>query len=309
MTARPLFTKSIQRGAISQFARRHVSTTAPKLLAAANESGDVLFTGEMTNIYQAIFEQHAKPTGPWETMDAQLSKYVSPNSTVLDLATGPGEPGSTMAKRHADTLFILSDISEDMLSKAKTRAEGLSNVSFALVDMQDLKEIDTESMDGVVCCYGLMFPPNTEQAISEIHRVLKPGGTFITTYWKELPLVSFTNGIMEKILGDTPPPPPINPLSLKEEGHVNKLLENAKLTVVEEEEHEYEFDLSADANFAYLAGVLPILPFLEERGDSDREVARQMFDEEVKAQNYLQSNGEIVVPGNVYKLVLAKKQE
>lgn len=203
---------------------------------------------------------------------------------------------------------ILSDVSEDMLAKAKKRAEGLDNVKFVLSDMQDMKEFDTESMDSVVCCYGLMFPPNVDQAVSEIARVLKPGGTFITTYWKELPAVDFTNSIMEKILGGNAPPPPINPLSLKEPGLVNKLLTDANLVVTDEEEYEYSFDLSNDDTKAFMIGVFPILPFLEERAESDREVARQMFEEFVKENNYLQPDGEYVIPGNIYQLVVAKKE-
>lgn len=291
------------------FFRRYVSTTTPLLFSKSpQEQGDVLFSGEQAAIYAAVFEQHAQPTGPWETMDSMLTKYAPPNSTVMDLATGPGEPGVTMAKRHSDMRFILSDVSPDMIEKAKARAEGLDNVDFSLTDMQEMKGFSNDSLDAVVCCYGLMFPPNVKQAVSEIHRVLKPGGCFITTFWKEMPLVSFTNSIMESLLGGTPPPPPINPLSLKEPGLVNALLTEAQFNVVHEEEHEYPFSLTDNPDFAFDVAVFPIMPFLEERTVSDREVARQMFDSFVKEQNYIQPNGEYVVPGNVYELMVAKKE-
>jgi len=303
MTVRPLVTAFTSLGG-HHIARRHVCSTIPRL--ASKE--DVLFQGIMSTLYQAIFDQHAKPTGPWETIDSKLSKYAGSGSTVLDVATGPGEPGVLMAKRHNDMTFILSDLSEDMLTKAKTRAQGLTNVKFVLSDMQDMKEFEDESMDSVTCCYGLMFPPDVDKAVSEIERVLKPGGTFIATYWKELPMADFTNNIMKSLLGGDAPPPPINPLSLKEPGLVNKLLTNADLKVLEEEEHEYSFDLGSDHDFAFMIGVFPILPFLEERSDSDRQVAIQMFDDFVEEKKYIQADGDYVVPGNVYHLVVAKKE-
>ena len=52
--------------------------------------------------------------------------------------------------------------------------------------MQDLNEWEDASVDVVVCCYGIMFPADKVKALSEVHRVLKPGGKLIATYWLEL---------------------------------------------------------------------------------------------------------------------------
>lgn len=69
-----------RRPLVAEFGRRiacrHVSNTLP--LFAAND--DVLFQGVLADLYQTVFDQHSKPTGPWETMDSKLSKYVPSGS-------------------------------------------------------------------------------------------------------------------------------------------------------------------------------------------------------------------------------------
>ena len=66
---------------------------------------------------------------------------------------------------------------------------------------------------------------------------------------------------------------------------MNTLLVDANFTVVKEEQDTYSFNLSSDPNYAFLVGMFNVLPLLEELGDSEREVAHQMFDEEVKSQS------------------------
>ena len=53
---------------------------------------------------------------------------VSPS--ILDLATGPGEPGTSLAKKFPSGTLTLSDIAPDMVEKAKAfiASEGVLNV-------------------------------------------------------------------------------------------------------------------------------------------------------------------------------------
>ena len=174
------------------------------------------FDGEAAEIYQRIFELHLHPKGPWKMMqDAVHALNLPAGATLLDLATGPGEPGTMIARNRPDMNVILSDISEDMLIKAKERAADCSNVICKQEDMQSLS-FDDHSIDAVTCCYGLMFPEDIQLAFNEINRVLKPGGTLIMTHWQSLGMIQLSKSVMKAIIGRDPPPPPIDPLALSD---------------------------------------------------------------------------------------------
>ena len=65
---------------------------------------------------------------------------------------------------------------------------GLSNVTSRLVpSMENLDVFHDGSFDLVVSCYGLAHTTHPQDALNEIHRVLKPGGTFVASVWENLP--------------------------------------------------------------------------------------------------------------------------
>jgi ubiquinone/menaquinone biosynthesis C-methylase UbiE len=71
------------------------------------------------------------------------------------------------------------DLSPDMLAVAETRAEKMGRpIRFIEGDAQDLPFADG-SFDTVVCTYALCSVPDDARAISDMHRVLKPGGRLI----------------------------------------------------------------------------------------------------------------------------------
>jgi len=107
-----------------------------------------------------------------------------------------------------------------MLDKAKSRINEVSNAQFQLVDMEDMSQFKSGSIDIVTSCYGFMFATNPEKAFGEVFfRVLKPGGTFITTVWVRLIAMELRKDIMTTVLdGNTPPAPPINPMSMAAPG-------------------------------------------------------------------------------------------
>ena len=57
------------------------------------------FDGDAAEVYAVLFEQHLKPTGPWPMMlDYVKSKASDSTLKILDLSTGPGEPGTMIAE-------------------------------------------------------------------------------------------------------------------------------------------------------------------------------------------------------------------
>lgn len=268
------------------------------------------FDGETAAVYGKLVEVHNNPGGPWKMMtDYAASQLKGPSYKILDLATGPGEPGTLLAKQYPDSTITLSDVSEDMLKQASKRSEGLANVIVKQADMQDLP-FDSNHFDLITSCYGYMFPPDKEKAFSETYRVLKKGGSVCLTYWSEVELMMVSKVVMTAILGEAPPPPPINPLSLREPGLVPKYLTAAGFTSIEESTSTYDFDLG-DPEFAYKAVTIPIKPKLDELIEAGKgamiERGKPAFMEEMQKRNLLNEHGQVILKGNKFIMAVAKK--
>ena len=102
----------------------------------------------------------------------------------LDVAAGTGEPGLTIASRAPKGHVTLTDLSPEMLAAAARRAEklGLTNVSFQEAGAEDLPFPDA-TFDSVGCRFAFMFIPDIPKAVSELARVVKPGGRVCTAVW------------------------------------------------------------------------------------------------------------------------------
>ena len=103
--------------------------------------------------------------------------------TILDLASGPGEPAATIAEALPDAQVLATDVADAMVAAATNATSHLSNVKVQLADAQHLEGMRDASYDVVTCCYGYMFPTEKETALAEPLRVLKPGGTLVATTW------------------------------------------------------------------------------------------------------------------------------
>jgi SAM-dependent methyltransferase len=100
---------------------------------------------------------------------------VPEGGVVLDVGAGPGSVTTSLA--HAagrDGLALGVDISEPMLARAVRAAAG-PQVGFLRADAQRLPFRD-ETIDVAVSIAVLQLIPDPAAALSEIARVLKPGG-------------------------------------------------------------------------------------------------------------------------------------
>jgi ubiquinone/menaquinone biosynthesis C-methylase UbiE len=113
---------------------------------------------------------------------------VTPGQTVLDLASGVGEPALSIAERLNDDGFVVAtDLVPAMLTTTRRRAanEGREALGCCAADMEALPFADAV-FDRVVCRLGIMFCPHPEHALAEAHRVLKPGGRAVFLVWGPL---------------------------------------------------------------------------------------------------------------------------
>ncbi|EIE24442.1 S-adenosyl-L-methionine-dependent methyltransferase [Coccomyxa subellipsoidea C-169] len=110
---------------------------------------------------------------------------VKGNPLILDVASGTGEPGISLARQFPNGSVIMTDLADGMIAGAKGRAERLSvkNASFDVADAEDLSQFKDATFDVVTCNCGLMFMPNYERALAEFRRVLKPDGLALMSAW------------------------------------------------------------------------------------------------------------------------------
>jgi protein-L-isoaspartate O-methyltransferase len=103
-----------------------------------------------------------------------------PGSLVLEAGCGVGAQTKIIAAKNPDSRFLSIDISEESLKTAKDTivSLGIHNVEFKQSDIYNLPFKD-ETFDSVIVCFVLEHLHKPVQALMELKRVLKKGGTMI----------------------------------------------------------------------------------------------------------------------------------
>ncbi len=108
----------------------------------------------------------------------RLSKFKP--GTILDIATGTGDFAVAVSKINPRQITGI-DISEGMLNIArkKIQKKGLTHLIKVLKADSENLPFENAAFDAAVVGFGVRNFENLEKGISEIFRVLKPGGIFI----------------------------------------------------------------------------------------------------------------------------------
>ena len=135
-----------------------------------------------------------------KTFSAVKSLSSDP-SRILDLASGPGEPGCTLAAGFPSAVVICSDLAQPMVDLASNRArlKGLSNVKTMLLDLTSMTDIPSASQDVVTAHFVITNIPIVQQALKEINRVIKPGGFLVGTVWQTFSIIPLANEVIREI--------------------------------------------------------------------------------------------------------------
>ncbi len=105
---------------------------------------------------------------------------ISAGQTVIDLGSGAGNDAFIARRLVGESGKVLGiDFTEAMIEKARANAEklGFNNVEFRLGDIDDMP-VTSNYADVIVSNCVLNLVPNKYKVISEMCRVLKPGGHF-----------------------------------------------------------------------------------------------------------------------------------
>jgi enediyne biosynthesis protein CalE5 len=178
---------------------------------------------------------------------------VNSGDKVLDVATGIGEPAISAAKIVGKSGHVTAtDISSEMLAVAEERARstGLHEViEFKQSDAESLELETKQAFNSIICRWGLMFLPNLDNALSNMLRLLVPGGKLAAAVWSEpskVPLISMPINIARQelqapILGQGIP----GPFSLADIDALRKSLEKAGFAEIKSETINVVFEFNS----------------------------------------------------------------
>jgi ubiquinone/menaquinone biosynthesis C-methylase UbiE len=164
----------------------------------------------------------AKCSPGWEKWAAVITAQLAPvgaemiaalriggDQRHLDIASGTGEPGLSIAGLLPSGRVVLTDLVPEMLEVAARRAEanGLANVETVVCSADDLP-FDDASFDTVSVRFGYMFFPDLGRATAEFARVLRPGGRICSSVWVRPEANAWTSIVLQAIAAEVPLPPP-----------------------------------------------------------------------------------------------------
>ena len=140
-----------------------------------------------TDVYNIMSEDYTKLEGYNADADLGLGcglptefAKIKEGDTVIDLGSGAGNDVFIARKFTGEKGKVIGiDFTEAMIAKARANAEklGLQNVEFRQGDIDDMP-VTANYADVIVSNCVLNLVPNKHKVISEIFRVLKPGGHF-----------------------------------------------------------------------------------------------------------------------------------
>jgi SAM-dependent methyltransferase len=188
----------------------------------------------------------------WEKWDAIIMDQLRPVSVAmidrlgivpdqrhLDIASGTGEPGLTIARLAPRGHVVLTDLAAEMLDIATRRAtaQGITNFETTVCSADDLPFGDA-AFDSVSVRFGYMFLPDLGRATTEFGRVLRPGGRLCSSVWVKPEENPWTSIVMKAIATETvlPPADPDGPNMFRcaAPGYVGALYEDAGLIDIDE---------------------------------------------------------------------------
>lgn len=225
----------------------------------------------------AGYDRNVTPTHMWLGNEGLRRAQLRSGMRFLDVAAGNGALSIPAARLGAQV--IATDLSPAMLEQlaARARKEGLE-IETRVMDGHAL-DLDNDSFDMAGSQFGVMLFPDMPKGISEMVRVVKPGGRVLMNVYGNPHEIEFFGFFVAAIRSvrpdfDGPPadPPPL-PFQLQDPERLRRELEVAGLrdVVVETITESLEFETGREL-WAWLVSSNPIAEgILGDLGISDDE--------------------------------------
>ncbi len=139
---------------------------------------------QSARFWDKIAERYSKQPvadeAAYQTKLQVTRKYFRPDMEVLEFGCGTGSTAITHAPyvKHICAIDISSKMLE--IAQGKVDEKNIENVTFKCLPIDDLSELD-QTFDVVLGLNILHLLDNKEEVIARIHRILKPGGIFVTS--------------------------------------------------------------------------------------------------------------------------------
>jgi SAM-dependent methyltransferase len=249
------------------------------------------------------FQEAAMPVSAW-MVDAIAPQ---PGQTVLELAAGPGDTGLMAAELlRPGGKLISTDGAEAMVAVARERAGELG-----LMDMVDAKpmeaewiDLETATVDAVLCRWGYMLLADPETALRETRRVLRPDGRLALAVWDARdvnPLLAAASAAAVELgLATVPPPGQPGPFALADREELIDIIATAGFQDIEVDTVDLRFDFaSLDAVWEHQRDLSPTLAAVSEGlSPADHYRLRDAFD--ARLAPFAEDDGSVSVPGRTF---------
>ena len=250
----------------------------------------------------------------WEKWDSLIMDQLAPVSEAiigsldisqdqhhLDIASGTGEPGLSIAKLAPSGRIMLTDLAPEMLEIASRRAtaQGITNIRTEVSSADNLGFAD-DSFDSVSVRFGYMFFPDMAKATKEFVRVLKPGGRLSSSVWIKPEENPWTSILMQAIAteAELPAPDPDKPNMFRcaAPGYITSVYEQEGLREVSEWDVGVELVTESPGQYWEMMSehVSIAAAALQQVNESARARIRESV---IKAVSEFEKDGRIRVPG------------
>jgi ubiquinone/menaquinone biosynthesis C-methylase UbiE len=242
---------------------------------------------------------------------------------VLDIGSRLSQPKIMIADSFPSSRIHSVDLeSEERIQEEISTGgvyKGLDIGTSQVDDEKELSAIPDNSVDIITSSFGLTFYRDPKRILDHIHRILKPGGTFITTTWDSISLEHIGTRIMGGVMnGNINIPIEIANLDDFSIPHkLEHLIEDANLGVKLSEHYEFPLVLSHNGlvtDGAFETAILTIRPYLEHLVETGANPdafidARKVFEKMVKDGDLLNkdTHGCLLTNPNRYHLLVARR--
>ena len=155
-------------------------------------------TAENLNIRSSVHAKYStnkQPFGDWISDQYQ----IVPGARILELGCGTGNAWKDkLSLLEPNCSLILSDFSSGMLETAKETVGLDPRVDYQVIDIQNIPYQEA-SFDIVIANMMLYHVPDLHKGLSEVRRVLKPGGSFYCATYGERGIMQFINDTLHDL--------------------------------------------------------------------------------------------------------------
>jgi SAM-dependent methyltransferase len=233
-------------------------------IATANAEMAAAWDGEEGDDWTEHAERY-EATGRYFDAAFDAAAAIGATDRVVDIGCGTG--GSTRdAGRAAPRGRVLGvDLSSRMLeyARARTRADGLTNVEYVQADAQ-VHPFPVDEFDVGISAFGAMFFGDPLEAFVNIRRTLRPGGRVVLSAWQPFERNEWLTTIFRSLAAGRDLPTPSagqpGPFSLADEATARRVLTDAGFAEVELTAVEAPMWLGTDAADAwtFVSGMGPV---------------------------------------------------